>query len=116
MRYFVTMTLLITATTIIGCSNAPVETATAVAKAINENCPIMGGAVTEEGGTVEWNSQTIGFCCPECIGQFEALSDEEKTTALAKADGPHDDAENGDGGKHDDHGDHQDDGESAEDS
>ena len=113
MRFFVTMTLLITATSIIGCSDAPVETATTVVSAVNKHCPIMGGAITEDGGTVEWKNQTIGFCCPDCIGQFEALSDEEKTAALAKADGPHDDSANGDGENHDDH---ENDGEAAEDS
>jgi hypothetical protein len=116
MRCFINMTVLLAATTIIGCSNAPVETTTAVAKVINKNCPVMGGAVTADGGTVEWKNQTIGFCCPDCVEQFEALSDEEKTAALAKAESGHDDHEHADGEDHDDHGDHQHDGEAPEDS
>ncbi|MGD9715185.1 MAG: hypothetical protein AB7V46_24485 [Thermomicrobiales bacterium] len=54
------------------------------ATADNANCPIMGGEVTAEGGTVSWNGQTIGFCCEGCSEKWAALSDEEKAEALAE--------------------------------
>lgn len=53
------------------------------ATADNANCPIMGGEVTAEGGTVSWNGQTIGFCCEGCSEKWAALSDDEKAQALA---------------------------------
>ena len=52
----------------------------------NRNCPIMGHAVTADGGTVTWNGKTIGFCCDGCKPEFEKLSDEDKTAKLAEAD------------------------------
>jgi hypothetical protein len=52
----------------------------------NKNCPIMGHAVTADGGSVAWNGKTIGFCCEGCKPEFEKLSDEGKTTKLAEAD------------------------------
>ena len=52
----------------------------------NKNCPIMGHAVTADGGTLAWNGKTIGFCCEGCKPEFEKLSDEDKTAKLAEAD------------------------------
>jgi hypothetical protein len=52
----------------------------------NGNCPIMGHAVTADGGTFAWNGKTIGFCCEGCKPEFEKLSDEDKTAKLAEAD------------------------------
>ena len=52
----------------------------------NKNCPIMGHAVTADGGSVAWNGKTIGFCCEGCKPEFEKLSDEDKTAKLAEAE------------------------------
>ena len=41
--------------------------------------------VADDGGRVDWNGSTIGFCCPGCIDEWNKLSDTEKTDALAKA-------------------------------
>jgi len=63
----------------------------AVLAAVNEHCPIMGSEVTDDGGRTDWNGQTIGFCCPGCIDEWNALSDEDKTAKLAAAEeGSHD--------------------------
>lgn len=62
-------------------------------KPVNEVCPIMGGKVTSDGGTAEWDGKLIGFCCPECKPKWEMLSDEEKSEKLAAAAG---NAEHGD--------------------
>ena len=77
------------------------ETAAAESSAAtdNKNCPIMGHAVSAEGGSTTWNGKTIGFCCDGCKPKFEALSDDEKAAKLAAADKD----EHGD---HADHGDH----------
>ena len=57
-------------------------------KSVNAECPVMGGEVTSDGGTAEWNGKLIGFCCPECVPKWEKLSDEEKAKKLviAKSD------------------------------
>lgn len=74
---------------LVGCNqSAPTDsakTADTSTKTANEVCPIMGGEVTAEGGTVEWNGKQIGFCCPGCEEKWEALSDEEKSEKLAAA-------------------------------
>lgn len=58
----------------------------AVAVATNANCPIMGGKVTDEGGRTEWDGMTVGFCCPDCVDDWNKLSDDDKATKLAEAD------------------------------
>ncbi len=62
------------------------ETPETVVASDNKNCPIMGHAVTADGGSVKWNGKTIGFCCDGCKPEFEKLSDEDKTAKLAEAD------------------------------
>ncbi|MFT7464282.1 MAG: hypothetical protein ACI9EF_002632 [Pseudohongiellaceae bacterium] len=47
-------------------------------------CPQMGNPVTDEGGSVEWNGMTVGFCCDGCGEKFEALDDMSKGAALVK--------------------------------
>ncbi len=104
----------------VGCSDQqPADTAastdsgtTAVSAAINKNCPIMGSAVTADGGRYDWNGKTVGFCCPECIDACAEMSNMEKTEALADADDSSADNGDHDHGKHE-HG-HDDAKESAE--
>ena len=67
--------------------------------AVNDRCPMMGGKVTADGGSTVWKGKTIGFCCPECIDKWSALSDEEKQAKL--------DAAKEGGDAHQDHGDHE---------
>lgn len=90
--------LLLFGVTIVGCNQPassevgqgddqpPASTVT-----VNEYCPMMGGKISEEGGTVEWDGKTIGFCCDGCDEKFMALSDEEKaeklTAAIEKSEG-----------------------------
>ena len=61
------------------------QPASATTVAVNEYCPVMGGKVTPEGGTVKWDGMTIGFCCDGCDEKWQALSDEEKSEKLAAA-------------------------------
>lgn len=58
---------------------------TAVTAASNELCPIMGEAISTDGGTAEFNGKTIGFCCPECVEKWESLSDADKEAKLAES-------------------------------
>ncbi|MDM4015925.1 hypothetical protein [Roseiconus lacunae] len=52
----------------------------------NTNCPIMGGKVSTDGGTVQWNGKTIGFCCDGCDEKWEVLTDQEKQQKLDEAE------------------------------
>jgi PBP1b-binding outer membrane lipoprotein LpoB len=52
----------------------------------NAYCPIMLHAISGKGEVTTWNDQTIGYCCDGCKEKFEKLSDDDKKTALAKAD------------------------------
>lgn len=85
---------------LVGCTDQTVES-TASAKPVNDHCPIMGGDVTAAGGTIDWNGKTVGFCCPQCIDKWKALSDEEKAEALAHA-GEEDSEHDHDGHSHED--------------
>jgi len=40
-------------------------------KVVNTVCPVMGGKVAADTKyKVEYQGQTIGFCCPACIAAF----------------------------------------------
>lgn len=54
-------------------------------KAVNALCPIRFEPVEDDGGRTEWNGKTVGFCCKNCIADFEALDEAAKTAALEKA-------------------------------
>ena len=69
------------------------STAEALA-AINSHCPIMGNPVKDNGGRTTWNGDTIGFCCPKCIDEWDSLAEEEKQTQLTNA-ANHDDGDHG---------------------
>ena len=93
MRYLIFSLLSLSLAVLIGCTQEGTpstnsEAATTL-NTINEHCPIMGGDVTAEGGTVEWNGETVGFCCDGCSEKWQALSEEEKKAALAKAEEAH---------------------------
>ncbi len=58
----------------------------------NANCPMMGKELdtdnVPEDLTREFQGQTIGFCCPGCLGPWDKLSDDEKAAKLAPAEEP----------------------------
>ncbi len=45
----------------------------------------MGGEVTDDGGSVDWDGKTVGFCCPGCVDDWNDLSDDDKSAKLASA-------------------------------
>ncbi|MGQ0553218.1 MAG: hypothetical protein ACT4PU_08350 [Planctomycetota bacterium] len=49
---------------------------------INTHCPIGKEAVHEYGGRTTWRGAVIGFCCPECIVDFEKLDEAGRVAAL----------------------------------
>ena len=113
-RFLQLASLLSALTFAVGCGSPATENnqsesepAPTVALA-NTVCPIMGEAVNEE-LTADWNGKTIGFCCKECVPEWNKLSDDEKSDKLAsagkEAHGDHDHGEH----KHDNHKDGDDD-------
>ena len=50
----------------------------------NTTCPIGGEAVEADGGESTYMDQKIGFCCGKSVSKFDAMSDADKTEALAK--------------------------------
>ncbi len=48
----------------------------------NKTCPITHDAINPKGKTVEYKGKTIGFCCEDCIKDFNA--DPEKYMASLK--------------------------------
>jgi len=100
MRYFQAMSLVavLLLATSVSCSKQGTDSAADPAAAtdtavtlVNTACPIQGGKANQK-VTVEWNGNTVGFCCADCIPAWNELSDEEKTAQLASAEskGPSD--------------------------
>ena len=52
---------------------------------VNAKCPIMGGDVDTTGEMASFKEHKIGFCCPGCKPDWEAMSDEKKTAFVAAA-------------------------------
>lgn len=94
------------ATAIVGCNqstptDAAVNGSQSVAAAtVNAYCPIMGGKVSPDANTVEWNGKVVGFCCDGCDEKFVALSDDEKAEKLAEAEAKSEDDSDHEGHQH----------------
>jgi YHS domain-containing protein len=39
-------------------------------KPVNQNCPVTGEKVDPTVQTVQYKGKTVGFCCPDCIKDF----------------------------------------------
>jgi len=52
-------------------------------QALNTTCPMMDEVVDEE-VVVEYNGNTIAFCCEGCIDDWNALSDAERDAKVAQ--------------------------------
>ena len=88
MRRFVSLICLIFGVSVFaGCAgSAGLSSSAEASTPVNENCPIMGHAVSADGGTTEWDGKTIGFCCEGCIEKWSNLTETEKADKLAAAD------------------------------
>ena len=73
------VTLAVAALVTVGCSSKVESSAPA---AVNTHCPIMGEPVEEDGGSIAYGDETVGFCCAKCIDKWEALDDDGKKVAL----------------------------------
>ncbi len=57
---------------------------------VNVRCPMMGTeldlANVDPDLVRTYNGQLVAFCCPMCLPQWDALSDEERDAKLAEAE------------------------------
>ena len=63
-----------------GCTQPSAREANVVLT--NTVCPITGQPASPD-VTTEWDGKTVGFCCSDCLPEWETLSDEQKTDKLA---------------------------------
>ncbi len=85
--------------------------AKADARPVNTKCPMMGSDIEPDEVSddlkLTFQGETVGFCCPPCLGAWENLSDEEKAEKLGKArENPKGRGHGGHESDHD-HGDHE---------
>lgn len=72
-------------------STAPAEEATAAVEVAfaNVKCPMMGTKIDPTNVPAslirEFKGKKVAFCCPECPGAWDELSDEEKKSKLKSA-------------------------------
>jgi hypothetical protein len=53
-------------------------------KPVNSRCPVMDDEVNPK-ITTNYKGQTVGFCCSECIEDWNSWSEEKKTVKLNAA-------------------------------
>ncbi len=61
------------------------HTQKASAEPINKTCPIGQEPVEDDGGRTVYKGNTIGFCCPGCIGKFNNWDEAKKDEFVAMA-------------------------------
>jgi hypothetical protein len=70
-------------------AEAPAVEVTERLEIVNTKCPIMGTEIDPKNVPDslyrEFNGQGVGFCCPGCPADWDALPDSEKEQKLAAA-------------------------------
>ncbi|MFG0331291.1 MAG: hypothetical protein ACF8PN_15495 [Phycisphaerales bacterium] len=75
-----------------GCSGEETEESAATTPAesavqtvaFNPNCPMMPEhEVDPEAETAEYNGVVVGFCCGDCLAEWNEMSDEKKAEFVA---------------------------------
>lgn len=67
-----------------GCSSQPTTNATNMA-VVNSHCPIQPDDPINPSVTTTWKGQKVAFCCPGCIDEWDAKTDDQKAAAISKA-------------------------------
>jgi len=52
----------------------------------NANCPILSDKVDPKVTTRMHKGQRVGFCCSDCLGSWDKLSEKEKDAKLSEAE------------------------------
>lgn len=66
-------------------------------KPVNSMCPIGKEPVEDDGGRTVYKGKTVGFCCPGCIGKFNAWDEVKKDEFVSMS------MMNAQAGMHEDH-------------
>lgn len=68
-----------------GCASSQKSETSAIP--VNSVCPMMieHPVPAEHATTVSYKGQTVGFCCADCVGEWERMSDTAKDKALKNA-------------------------------
>ena len=66
------------------CAKKAPDTQGTAAAPVNANCPISGESINPTVTTVS-AGKTVGFCCKNCVGRWEALTQAERDRKLAEA-------------------------------
>ena len=67
-----------------GCNSSP-KTAEApkASGTVNHVCPVAGAEFgTAPGASRTWKSSSVGFCCNNCAGKFDKMTDTEKDNVI----------------------------------
>ncbi len=68
-----------------GCqTEKATKTSTVSMGAVNDTCPGSGKPVKASAGTATWRGKTIGFCCPNCVAPWNAMSGKDKDAFVAE--------------------------------
>lgn len=81
------LVLLVSATALaLGCASTS-KSASASGMPANKVCVVVPDHPVKEKNptTVQWKGKTVGFCCPDCIEDWNAMSEGEKEKAYAAA-------------------------------
>lgn len=49
---------------------------------LNDRCPMMPDAGVDGVTTAEFRGQQIGFCCSDCLGEWQRMSDDDRAARL----------------------------------
>lgn len=52
----------------------------------NTSCPLMPDAGVDGVTTAAFNGRVIGFCCSDCLGDWQRMSDAQREAKLKAAD------------------------------
>lgn len=52
---------------------------------VNHYCALMADHPVNPKVTTQWNGQTVGFCCEDCIAGWAELTEQQKADALKVA-------------------------------
>ena len=93
MRTTTTCALTFLALTLAGCaSNKSGEDAAycesvkpGTVTSVNHYCALMHDHPVNPQVTTQWNNQTVGFCCEDCISGWAELTETQKADALKGA-------------------------------
>lgn len=70
-----------------GCSNDDdmdgTTTQASSMGAINDACPFSGNPI-DGSSSAQYKGHEIGFCCGDCVGSWNKMSDDDKNAAITK--------------------------------